>query len=212
MKIQILTVILSAFYMLKYVSATKIENGCKAWNCLTGIGGNKTGTDRQWALLSTQSSSDIFGVEACQPESFLCNATVTLEKNVSCTGYTVWPWKDDMPAGDSCTKDEECFMNKCNTTGSTKTWAGKSENETCGDDRECYPGLYCGTVGSTRNCTPVAKAGENCSSTIPCEFGYGCANGSCTRFGSLENGQKYYIQDNYSYPNPKELENSMYLV
>ena len=212
MKIQILTVILSAFYMLKYATATNITSECKAWDCISGIGGSDSGTSRMCARISSDPNNTIFGVEGCQPSTFLCDANETLTSNVTCSNYTAWPWKNDMPAGDSCTTNEECYINLCNTTGSTKTCAGKEAGETCSDDRECYPGLYCANDGGSRNCTPVAKKDENCSNTKPCEFGYGCANGNCTRFGSLANGQKYYIQDDYLFPDPNALTNKMYFV
>ena len=212
MKIQILTVILSAFYMLKYATASNITSECKAWDCLSGIGGSDQGSSRMCARLSSDPNNTIFGVESCQPETYLCNADETLTSNVTCTNYTAWPWKNDMPAGDSCTTNEECFMNLCNDTGSTKTCVGREQNATCSDDRECNPGLYCANYGSYKNCTPVAMKNETCNNTKPCEFGYGCANGNCTRFGSLKNGTKYYIQDDILFPDAKNLTNKMYYV
>jgi hypothetical protein len=183
------TILVVIGYFYKSVEASVISAGCKEWTCQDGVGSG-TGANRTCAAIFEQST---FGVEECQPDKWLCDAPYTLANNVTCGNYTILPWKDDMPAGDSCNYDEECYINLCNSTsGETKTCAGRAENERCGDDRECYPGFFC---NSTNVCGKVAKKNENCTASIRCEFGTQCVNQTCTTFGSLSDGARYYLED-----------------
>lgn len=114
-----------------------------------------------------------------------------------------------MPAGDSCTYNEECFTRSCNTTGTTKTCKGLPEGTKCLDDRECFPGLYC---AKTTTCTPVAKKTQACDANTRCEFGSHCANKVCTAFGKLKDGSYYYLMDSVKWPSPKDITTEMFRV
>lgn len=201
-------VIASLLFMLGYIwrpsNASTITSNCKEWSCQDGIGSG-SGANRMCAQIFGDTT---FGVEKCQPDKWLCDANYTLTQNVTCGDFTILPWKDDMPAGDSCNYDDECFTDSCNSTaGDTRTCSGKNESSSCGDDRECYPGLYC---NSSNVCGKVSTLGEACNANIRCEFGSHCINETCKRFGTQKDGTQFYIQDAILFPNPSELQNKMF--
>lgn len=205
MRVLIIAVVFVVMCFKDFAFGAKIDTECKKWECQSGIGGSETSTNRTCAKLKDTK----YGIEECQPTGFLCPAELSLSSEQKCANNTVLPWKKDMPAGDSCTMNDECFTRKCNVTGNTHTCSGKTEGTQCGDDRECYPGLYC---NKTLVCGKVANSTTTCSDDVRCGFGQTCVNGTCTKYGTLKDGTAFYLLDILRWTDPFTLTTSMYWV
>lgn len=110
-----------------------------------------------------------------------------------------------MPAGDSC-----YFVNDQHNCAAGLTCAkngddgyvcqGLSQGQACigMQDVKCNPGLACqfNQVGLQWQCLPTIKRGDQCNSTVRCQFGTECWNGTCTRYGSLPVGSEIYVTTN----------------
>jgi len=74
--------ILSIFFVIAYIwqiTEAKIVADCQKWAHVIGIGSNQTGTTRNCAAITGNTT---FGVEQCdKPDTYLCNAPVSLAKN-----------------------------------------------------------------------------------------------------------------------------------
>jgi hypothetical protein len=172
---------------------------CKAWQHQSGLGGTLQGTNRTCA----DPTGQIFIAEICEPDNYLCSVQETISGSENCTLYEEFPWKANLPPGDDCNGTASCYSGTtCSTIDQQSRCIGKEENTTCVIDNECQPGLFCWHTGSgrTNTCRPVLQEGETCDLNRRCEFGTQCANLTCTRFGTLEDGERFAIYDGELYP------------
>lgn len=200
-------------YLAIYVVAESNDssNGsCKAWKCQSGLGGDQVGQNRTCA---SDVNLNQF-TEQCRPDDHLCNVQPIIVGKKNCTHTPVFPWKKDMPAGDSCVSNDECYSRNCTSNDGKKTCVGKGQNSACTDDRECNAKLFCFDNLSTfkRTCQPVIKVNGTCDGTKRCEFGAACANNVCTRFGTLRDGTLFNITDNELYPGINDVSQQMFRV
>jgi|JI10StandDraft_1071094.scaffolds.fasta_scaffold512150_1 hypothetical protein len=196
MQIRFAAFVAVVMYFWNAAEATAVSSLCRKWECQLGVGQGQTGATRLCSVGNTTQLNGTVGVEACQPAGYLCDAPVSFIKNETCYSYGVLPWKKQMPAGDSCTDNAQCATGSCNTTGTTKTCSGKNLTDACTLDQECYPGLFCNQT--SKKCDNVSKVGAVCNSTLPCEFGTFCANGTCTQFGTFDAGKRFFVNDTTS--------------
>lgn len=88
--------------------------------------------------------------------------------------------------GEKCSSSTDCFSGNCKDS----ICVGKSEGVKCIIHEECQKSLYCDTT-----CKKFKSDGEECSSLIECEFGYGCGMTKeggqmrCTKLLSIKSGE-----------------------
>ena len=172
---------------------------CKSWRSQSGLGGNLQGSNRTCA----DPSGSLFFADICQPDAYLCSVQESISGSENCTFYSAFPWKSQLPPGDDCNGTASCYPGTtCNTIDLKKRCVGREENVTCTNDKECQPGLFCWHTGSgrTNTCKPLLQEGETCDLNRRCEFGSQCANLSCTRFGTMKNGERFAIYDGELFP------------
>jgi hypothetical protein len=123
------------------------------------------------------------------------------------------PWKVNLPAGESCTNDLECYYGKCITIDGKSKCEGLKENQECKNELECNPGLYCNKNDKKANpkCTPVIKEGSPCNATSRCEFSTLCANHVCTKVATFDVGRRFNLSDDETFPKPTPTGNFTYL-
>jgi hypothetical protein len=210
MKIKFAVIVAAVGYFWNCVAASPNAQ-CQKWECKSGLGGDKQGTQRTCA----DRLGEINVAETCQPDNYLCDVEQQLTTgNQTCTGFDAFPWKSNMPAGDSCGSNAECFSKNCTTINGKSTCLGRGRGEECTDDRQCNPGLYCFThpVQQTSTCFDVRTTGQNCHGALRCEFGSLCANNVCTKFGSLPDGTIFNVTDDVLFPLPNTDARMMYWV
>ncbi len=94
--------------------------------------------------------------------------------------------------GASCSRSGECLSGACSLTSCpanaccTGVCAAVKPKaalgEACVAWADCVQGAYCGDTSSGRRCLPMSRAGESCSSTVPCAAGTVCASGICATY------------------------------
>ena len=201
----LLFVVSSVLFMSNYAAAD-----CVSWKHLKGLGGEKMGTE---SLCASRASDTVAQAEKCQPDEYLCSTTATITGNQTCSKIIPLPWKVNLPAGESCTNDLECFYGKCITIEGKSKCEGKKENEECKSDLECNPRLYCNKNNKKANpkCTPVIVEGKECNATARCEFSTLCNNKNCTKVATLEIGDKFSLLDDELFPKPTPTGNFTYI-
>jgi len=84
--------------------------------------------------------------------------------------------------GEYCEFNENCYGGNCNVTA--KVCLGASSGETCTDDSNCNPRLYCDK--EIKKCVDVKKENDACSFSQKCDTHLVCNKGTCVKIGSLK--------------------------
>lgn len=177
-----------------YLFGTAQSQSCKQWDNKPGLGGDVEGANRVCADVS----GEIFVTEECVPDHFLCKVGISIEGENKCQEAVPFSWKSEMPPGDSCTDDRECFHSTgCDING-TDTCRGVAVGEACDNDKNCTVGNFC--AQSNKTCTAVRGTGADCGADIRCGFGHLCASRKCVRYGSLNVGDLFYVEDEEIFP------------
>lgn len=90
--------------------------------------------------------------------------------------------------GQACSTNDQCLSGTC----TNNVCVGKAEKEACYFHETCGVGLYCANPSATEagKCTTQKPAGQDCSSDYECENDSGCLFQKCTKYYSLEQGEK----------------------
>uniref|UniRef100_A0A7S3KNC0 Dickkopf N-terminal cysteine-rich domain-containing protein n=1 Tax=Euplotes crassus TaxID=5936 RepID=A0A7S3KNC0_EUPCR len=194
---RILFVLSFITYFIHNAMGQVTASSCPVWKCQAGLGGDNEGTNRTCARNSGATNF----AERCTPNDHFCLVdTPALSNEKNCSAIEVLPWKTDLPAGDDCGGLASCFGKAtCTNIQNMTICAGLAKDETCTDDRECNPGLYCKKGGAlaSNKCEPVANVTQACSNDIRCQFGTQCVNKTCHRFGNLTVGTRFEILDSH---------------
>ena len=90
--------------------------------------------------------------------------------------------------GEYCSDNLECLSGLCNVTSNTtsnKYCIGKVLGDSCTQNIDCNPNLYCDTASNT--CLAAKKLGETCNNN--CIAGLLCHGGQCIALGSIKKGE-----------------------
>lgn len=175
---------------------------CKQWTHDPELGMNATMANRTCTNVATNG----FTANECQTDGWLCQiASPTEALATNCTDAQPFPWRENLPAGDTCTNSDQCFSASCvnsTETGRSTCAAKVAVNATCTVDIDCPAQYYCGTAPEENalTCIPAQGTGANCSAEIRCGFGHHCANHTCTKFGTLKDGDMYNLTDAELFP------------
>lgn len=206
MKTKIAVLLTALGYFWSGASASP-NAACRVWNCDNTLGGNAERGDRICANITDAGST----ADPCTTDNFFCNVQFDMAVRTNCSSVIPVPWKANMPAGDSCTSNDECFSKSCVERDGGRYCSGSDQNATCTTDMNCREGLYC-TTGAARSCQPVIPVGQPCNGTARCTFGSLCANNTCTRMGTLKTGTRYNITDDEVFTTPTADFRVMYWV
>ncbi|OMJ72205.1 hypothetical protein SteCoe_29411 [Stentor coeruleus] len=114
---------------------------------------------------------------------FYKSGTLECKNSTSSTSSTVY---SNQKTGYPCNSDKDCKNNKC----VDNRCEGRGYKQSCTEDADCQPDMYCKTDYSSKYCITSLKAGDYCDFDNECASGLGCGRGICKKLMSLEVGEK----------------------
>lgn len=187
--------------MLLRSCLAEIKTQWPIWKWNSGITEGKSGKDREWA---TNFGSTNYLVWKWSPNLYFWNVTLPFNKKLFCEAEEADPDRINLPAGDACTTNQECFTNFWNITSgnTTFTCSGKHENAVWTDDREWYPGMFWKIGEDKQSCVQTSRINQPWDAATRWEFGSLWANNIWVKFGTQKDGFRYNISDADLIPDP----------
>ena len=146
-------------------------------------------------------SNITYQMKACE-DSKICD--VRLKGEDKCADF--YDQKLAYP-GEFCRNDKECIRGKCDVNN-TKQCILSPGNETCTDDLDCNPGLFC----KAGNCVALKMDKEACGKEDKCHPSFACNDSVCVKIGTGKIGEKasspiicnsFYLEDGVCKEGPK---------
>ncbi|OMJ89219.1 hypothetical protein SteCoe_8698 [Stentor coeruleus] len=170
------------FYLLfiAHIAKGLESSSCKLLECSKGpTQGNCIEDQGDKILISP--CIDGYICEKSQFDEFGTWKNTTCEQDITATTLC------KVPDGSLYTGRKCCVSPNCNSTQCTNDRCeGISEGSECIDDEQCYPGYYCKENSDSGIKICSAAETEMCSRDNQCPIGYGCNNGYCMQFHTVE--------------------------
>eukprot|EP00830_Metopus_es_P013824 TRINITY_DN3487_c0_g1_i1.p1 TRINITY_DN3487_c0_g1~~TRINITY_DN3487_c0_g1_i1.p1 ORF type:complete len:405 (+),score=64.23 TRINITY_DN3487_c0_g1_i1:67-1281(+) len=159
----------------------------------------------QCAVMKEEEGLTTYTINACN-NSKVCDIQPS-DLPIKCTDYYNYPFRYP---GENCRHNAECKRGTCSVN---MTCTGGSKGDTCTDDLDCGPRLYCDS--ETQTCARALTKDADCTNG-KCDTPYVCNNKKCTSIGSLQIGdiatspaacKSFYIKDSLCHEGPKLVRN-----
>ena len=174
-----ITLIFTIFSLISLINPkTKNEDYCQKIQCYSDLkSGECIKVDSTVSLLNPCPSNQFCDTQIEDP---------IIDSDCKEKGEDIIPFKKlpSLP----CNLSTECMSDVC----MSYKCVGKDDGDYCDFAYQCYYGKTCrkSETDNNKRCLDPLKEGQKCEIDTDCELDYGCRNGTCTKYFSLNNWER----------------------
>lgn len=169
-----------------FIAFLRLVQACIPITCDLGLNSSLCLLSDYFVYVSSCETQD--GVaRKCALENIQEYLSDDIHTSISCNNVTETDSSSykDQNTGYPCVNDEDCKSLKCVDS----RCEGKGYKQTCTEDSECQPDMYCKPDYGYSYCITALTKDSYCDFDNECASGLGCSRGKCVKLMSLEVGE-----------------------